>query len=264
MSDTLTARYWTACAVARSAGQLAYRYFQNLESITVESKGIQNPVTVADREVENLIISRLSHCFPTDQFLAEESGGERCDDQVWVIDPIDGTSNFVRGIPYFCVSIAYVVNQEIKIGVIYDPSRDELFAAFYGKGATRNDQPMEVTHCQELSSAMIGLDIGLRTSMELGLKAVQQLVLQQSVIRHLGSAALALAHVADGRLDSYWNPHLNPWDVLAGQLLVQEAGGWTSDFLAQDGINKGNSILACAPALRPALQQATEIQGSAT
>ena len=258
MSDTLTARYWTACAVARSAGQLAYQYFQNLDSLTVESKGIQNPVTIADRNVENLIISRLTHCFPTDYFLAEESGGERCDDQVWVIDPIDGTANFVRGLPYFCVSIAYVVNQEIKIGIIYDPSRDELFAAFQGKGATRNDQPMKVTHCQELASAIIALDIGLRTSIESGFKAVQNLMAQQSVTRHLGSAALALAHVADGRLDGYWNPHLNPWDVLAGQLLVQEAGGWSTDFLAQDGINKGNYILACTPALQQALQNATK------
>jgi myo-inositol-1(or 4)-monophosphatase len=257
MSDTLIVRYWTACAVARSAGQLAYRYFQDLESLTVESKGVQNPVTIADRDVENLIISHLSHCFPTDRFLGEESGGERCDDQVWVIDPIDGTANFVRGIPYFCVSMAYVVNQEIKIGIIYDPSRDDLFAAFQGKGATCNDQPMQVTCCQELSSAMIGFDIGPRTSMESGFKVVQQLMSQQSVTRHLGSAALALAHVADGRLDGYWNPYLNPWDVLAGQLLVQEAGGWITDFLAQDGIYKGNFTLACTPALQQVLQEVT-------
>lgn len=258
MSDTLTARYWTACAVARSAGQLAYRYFQDLDSLTVESKGIQNPVTIADRNVENLIISRLTHCFPSDQFLAEEGGGERCDDQIWVIDPIDGTANFVRGIPYFCVSIAYVVNQEIKIGVIYDPNHDQLFAAVAGKGATCNDQPMQVTRCQDLSRAIIALDIGLLTSVESGFKAVQYLMTQQSMTRHLGSAALALAHVADGRLDGYWNSHLNPWDVLAGQLLVQEAGGWSSDFLAEDGIKKGNSILACTPALQEALQTATE------
>lgn len=259
MTDILTTRYWTACAVARSAGQLARHHFQNLESLTVESKGVQNPVSIADREVEHLIISQLSRCFPSDQFLAEESGGERYDDQVWVIDPIDGTANFVRGIPYFCVSIAYLVNHEVKIGVIYDPNTDQLFAAQRGQGATCNGQPMQVTRCQLLSEAIIGFDLGLRTPFESGLKAMQHLMSKQSITRHLGSAALALAHVADGRLDGYWNLHLNPWDVLAGQLLVQEAGGWTNDFLAQDGLSKGNASLACTSALQEGLQVATGI-----
>ncbi len=259
MTDTLTSRYWTACAIARSAGRLALQYFQNLDSLTVESKGIQNPVSVADRGVEHLIISRLHHCFPDDQFLAEESGGEQCDDRVWIIDPIDGTANFVRGIPYFCVSIAYLVNQEVKIGIIYDPNTDELFSALHRRGATRNDKPIKVTRCQTLSSAMIGFDLGLRTSIEVGLKATQHLLMQQTITRHLGSAALALAQVADGRLDGYWNLHLHPWDVLAGQLLVQEAGGWTNDFLAHNGIVKGNATLACSPALQQELQEATGI-----
>ena len=248
----LTQRYLAACAVVRDAGKLALRYFEDVSQVTVEFKEQQDVKTTADREVEELIVTNLSQSFPDDNFLAEERGGV-VGNKLWVIDPIDGTANFVRGIPFFCVSIAYLFEGEVEIGVIYDPVADELFAARRGCGATCNGKAIRVSDCQDIAKAVVACDLGYGTSVERSITITQQLLEVQCHPRCFGAGALGLARVAEGHCDGYWNLHHYAWDALAGWLLVREAGGWVSDFLAGEGLSKGNSILVCTPGIKDVL-----------
>lgn len=257
-SRHLAQRYLAACAVARDAGKLALDYFEDVSQLTVEFKGKQDVTTTADREVEELIFTTLAKSFPEDGFLAEERGGA-VSSKLWVIDPIDGTANFIRGIPYFCISIAYLVEGEVEIGVIYDPVADELFAARRGFGATRNGKVIQVSDCQDITKAIAACDLGYKTSVERSIEISKTLLEAQCHPRCFGAGALAIAQVADSRLDAYWNLHHNPWDALAGWLLVREAGGWVSDFLGGEGLSQGNSILVCTPGIKDFLIAATGI-----
>ncbi len=257
-SRHLVQRYLAACAVARDAGKLALRYFEDISQLTVEFKEQQDVTSTADREVEEFIVANLAKSFPDDGFLAEERGGD-AGSKLWVIDPIDGTANFIRGIPFFCVSIAYLLEGEVEIGVIYNPIADELFAARRGFGATCNGKAIQVSDCQDIAKAIVGCDLGYGTSVEDSIAITKQLLEVQCHPRCFGAGALAIAHVADGRFDGYWNLHHYPWDALAGWLLVREAGGWVSDFLAGEGLSKGNSILVCTPGIKDFLIAATGI-----
>jgi myo-inositol-1(or 4)-monophosphatase len=255
----LEKRYLAACAVAREAGKLALGYFSNVSQVTVEFFAQQDVKTTADRSVEESIVTNLAKSFPDDDFLAEERGGS-AGSHLWVIDPIDGTANFIRGIPFFCISIAYLVEGEVEIGAIYDPVADELFAARRGFGATCNGKAMQVSDCQDIAKAIVGCDLGYGTSVERSMTITQQFLEVQCHPRCLGAGALALAHVALGRYDGYWNLHHYPWDALAGWLLVREAGGWVSDFLAGEGLSQGNSILVSTPGIKEFLIAATGIR----
>ncbi len=245
-------RFLAACAVARAAGQLARRHLADRGSLNVEQKGLQDPVSVADRACEALIVRELSAAFPGDGFLGEEGGGQAAE-RLWVIDPIDGTANYVRAIPSFCVAIAYVEAGKTQLGVIYAPMDDELFAAARGRGASCNGETIRVTDCGAITEAIVGMGFGQRMPRPHFVRALDRLLAAGGEFRRIGSTALGLAYVAAGRLDGFWALRTNSWDCLAGLLLVEEAGGWANNFLANDGLLERREALGCTPALRPHL-----------
>ncbi len=254
----LVRRLAVASEAAWEAGQLILSFYRRPQKLDIKSKGPQDLVTAADLAADVLLQKRLSAAFPEDKFLTEESGGSD-GERLWVIDPIDGTVNFARGLPHFCISIAFCMGGRPSLGIIYDPIQDELFTARVGLGATCNGRPMAVSRASTADRSLI--DVGhpdLRhTKAYLGI--VERLLDSGYAFRNDGSAALGLARVADGRIEGYCDLFLNSWDVLAGLLLVSEAGGWTSDFLAGEGLMRGNAVLACAPELAPNLRRLTGI-----
>ena len=263
---TLARRLALAGEVVREAGTLALASFRE-PALAVERKGVQDYVTAVDRAVEELIVDRLRAQFPGDAFLGEE-GGQRgagaVDGALWVIDPIDGTTNYARGLPLWCVSLALVYAGEIALGLIFNPVSDEFYCAVRGHGATCNGRPLRVSGEQSPESARIGLGFSYRCPPARHARDIGRLLEANCEYARLGSGALGLAFVADGRFDGYYESHINSWDVLAGICLVREAGGWVSDFLAGDGLLNGNPILACTPALRDFLRQRlTAADGSA-
>ncbi len=253
---SLDTRLLVASAIAREAGALARRHFQSRpKALQIDFKGDQDYISAVDAEVEALIRARLHAAFPDDSFYGEEGGGAFGPD-VWMVDPIDGTANFMRGIPLFCISMAFVREGQARIGIIYDPVHDELYAAQSGRGATLDGQPMRVSGLSDIRQATIEAGWSTRMPHDRYTGLVQTLKEAGSGVRRGGSGALALAYVADGRIDAYCELHMNAWDALAGLVLVQEAGGWTNDFLAQEGLTQGNPILACTPALKGFLVRA--------
>lgn len=254
----ITERYELACTIAREAGSQARRMFENRDAGSFELKGDQDYLTEADGEVERLIKSRITAAFPADSVLGEEGGGE-VGASAWIIDPIDGTANFARGNPHFCISIAYVRDGIPSTGVIYSPVIDELYAAWRGGGAFLNGRPIRVSATAEMRRATIELGWSTRRPLENYTAMVHRVFATGAGVLRQGSGALGMAYVAAGRIDGYGEQHINAWDVLAGLLIVREAGGWVNDFLADDGMAHGNPILACTPALRSELTRATGI-----
>jgi myo-inositol-1(or 4)-monophosphatase len=254
----LDLRLLTARAVAREAGKLAFDYFSKRAQLEIEHKGMQDLVSVADRAVENLIRQRLSGAFPDDDLLGEEGGGgkRRPGAGLWVIDPIDGTANFLRGMPYWSVALAYVVEERVEIGVTYDPVHDELFWARRGGGAYRDQAPIRVSGCTDPKRAIIGSTFTFKMKIESYIGLIEGILRAGSDHRRMGSTALMMCHVADGRLDGCATGYCNSWDVIGGLLLVQEAGGVASDFIADNGLLQAGSALACTPELGSALEEA--------
>ena len=251
------ARLKSASEVVRQAGALALASFRNA-ALVIERKGVQDYVTAVDRAVEELIVDRLRAQFPGDAFLGEEGGlrtGASNDGALWVIDPIDGTTNYARGLPLWCISLALVYAGEIALGLIFNPVSDEFYCAVRGHGVSCNGRPIRVSGEQSPEAARIGMGFSYRRPPAAHVRDIARLLDAHCEYARLGSGALGLAFVADGRFDGYYEPHINSWDVLAGLCLVREAGGWVSDFLAGDGLLNGNPILACTPALRDFLQQ---------
>lgn len=228
-----TRRLETARRVAEEAGRLARRFFENREALLIEAKGPQDLVSAADREVEALIRQEIARDFPDDRVLGEEFGtGGVGDDREggdgatgWVVDPIDGTQNFLRGIPQFVVSIAYREAGKVLVGVIHDPNAGETFWATDGGGAFRNGASIHVTQAARLEEAVIGVGHSPRHAPEVFNRTVTALIDAGSQTRNYCCAAIQLAYVADGRLDATWDPYLLDWDVAAGMLIVREAGG---------------------------------------
>lgn len=253
MTDPLAFRLEAAQSIAREAGALARRFYDNRDALQWESKGVQNWVSEADKAVEDLIRARLTAAFPTDAILGEEGGHSGGDGPVWVVDPIDGTSMFLRGIAYWCVSIALVAEGRLELGVIFDPMADEMFAGRRGHGAACNGRPMRVSTVTALSQAVVGIGFSSRRPTAPVADWLGRLLAANAEYRQLGAGALMLAHAADGRLEGYYEWHHHPWDALAGLLLAREAGAASNDFLADDGLHQGNVIFVCHPALRPAL-----------
>ncbi|MBQ0821106.1 inositol monophosphatase [Microvirga sp. HBU67558] len=246
-------RLAVASAVAREAGGLARRRFNGRPGTTgINLKGHQDYLSAVDAEVESLVRSRLLESFPEDSFFGEEGGGS-FDDNVWVVDPVDGTANFVRGISQFCISIAYVRDGRTRIGIIYDPMHDELFAAERGRGATLNGEPIRVSGLGDMQSATIEAGWSTRLPLSQYVDLVGRILADGAGVRRGGSGALALAYVAAGRIDGYCELHMNSWDALAGMLLIEEAGGWVNDFLAGSGLRDGNIVLGCTSGLKSPL-----------
>jgi len=253
LDDRLT----VACAVAREAGAVAREAFRGPQTRAL--KGPQDYVLESDATVERLIRDRLVTTFPKDSFFGEESGGDFGRD-VWIVDPIDGTANFARGIPHFCISIAFVCGEVIEAGVIYQPVTDELYAARRGGGATLNGRPMSVSGLTDGTQALIEAGWSSRRPPDPYVAIVSHLIKAGAQVMRGGSGALGLAYVADGRTDAYCELHINSWDVLAGLLLIQEAGGWTNDFLAGGGLQRGNPVLGCTPALKDIVAEAMDLR----
>jgi myo-inositol-1(or 4)-monophosphatase len=218
-------------AIAREAGAVLMSYFD--KNVTIEYKGDVDLVTVADRTSEKLIVERLRGLWPQHGIVGEE--GTRTDtgaDYTWLVDPLDGTTNFAHGYPVFCVSIALVrKDDQLEAGILYDPTRDEMFAAERGRGATLNGRTIHVSRTASLSESLLGTGFpSHKRHQNPNIHFYQQLTLRSHGVRRAGSAALDLANVACGRYDGFWEFNLNPWDTAAGALLVQEAGGTITRF----------------------------------
>jgi len=209
---------------------------QRLGSARISNKGDIDLVTEADIAAEELIIDRIRSYYPRHGILAEESGeavtvGDTASEWRWVIDPLDGTTNYAHGYPCFCTSIGVEHNGKLEFGVIYDPMRKELFAAERGQGATLNDRRIKVSDVEELSKAMLvtGFPYNVRERPDFAREFVT-FTMNAQAVRRDGSAAIDLAYVACGRFDGFWEDGLNPWDMAAGVLLIQEAGGRVTNF----------------------------------
>jgi len=236
-----------AVRAARSAGNVIIRNLGRLESLNVHTKDRNDFVTDVDRQAEQEIIGILRKAYPDHGILAEESGRHGGGDYQWIIDPLDGTTNFLHGFPQFAVSIALRHKGRLEQGVVYDPLRQELFTASRGAGARLNDRRIRVTNRKSLDGALLGTGFPFKAQqhLETYLAMFRALFPQSAGIRRAGSAALDLAYIASGRLDGFWEIGLNIWDMAAGVLLIQEAGGLSGDFLGgHDYLESGNLVAA--------------------
>jgi myo-inositol-1(or 4)-monophosphatase len=255
----LDARERLCRTLLASAGEIAMQGYAKLgggSSFTM--KGPQDFLTETDGKVEAHIRQALAAAFPDDGFLGEESGG-RPSERMWVVDPIDGTANFMRGIPHFCTSIAFVDSGRIEIGGIANPASGEVYFARRDQGASRNGRPIGVSATEAFDRCIIEFGWSSRVPNHAYLEKLAAVWALGVNVRRSGSGALGLAYVADGRSDGYAELHINSWDCLAGLLLVAEAGGACNDFLAGDGLMAGNPILAASPGVAAGLSRATGI-----
>lgn len=248
MNNELLKKYHFACQLAKQAGEIAKNYQDQLlkGNLAIDVKGHQDFVSDADRETEQYIRSQLELKYPEDGFLGEESGA--MDDNrtaVWIVDPIDGTTNFLRKQSAWCVSIAYVVDGEPVIGVIYDPSLDELFHTLKGEGAYLNGSLIEVHQGSEAIVGLVNLGYSPKMPLEDYLNTIQRLLDHGIEHRRHGSAALGLAHVAAGRFDGYREDFINAWDIMAGIAILREA---KADVTAKK-VEGGYAVQASIPAI---------------
>lgn len=260
----LANRYALVCTIAREAGARAYRMFANRAALEVEHKGLQDVVSLADREVENLVRERVTAAFPDDAFLGEETAAQAgtsllSERIVWIVDPIDGTSCFLNGMHAWCVSIGVLIDGKPAIGAVFDPNSGELFHAAAGCGAFVNDTPMRAATTRSVRDGVVGVGFSHRVAPSAFIPFLARLLADGGMFIRNGSGALMIAYVAAGRLIGYYEPHINSWDCVAGIVLVREAGGVVNDFLAGNGLLRGNPIIAAGDGFYPAL--ATLIAG---
>lgn len=243
-----------------SAGRIAMEGYAKVgDAEPVAMKGPQDFLTETDGKVEDHIRAVLAGAFPDDGFLGEETGGRTDARRMWVVDPIDGTANFARGIPHFCISIAFVQDGRTEIGGIANPAIGEVYFARRGRGATRDGTPIRVARTQAFESASVEFGWSPRVPNQRYLDKVAGILALGANVRRAGSGALGLAYVADGRSDAYAELHINAWDCLAGLLLVEEAGGRSNRFLDGEGLTRGNPVLAAAPGVAAGLSDVTGI-----
>lgn len=249
-----------AIRAARNAGDLIQRSSENIGQLTINRKSKNDFVSEVDRMAEQEIIKAIKSAYPDHSILAEESGEHKGNDYTWVIDPLDGTTNFLHGYPQYAVSIALKHKNKIQIGVIYDPLRDELFTAEKGGGAMLNNRRIRVSKQVNLDSALIGTGFPFKYPQHLDayLSMFKTLTPTTAGIRRAGSAALDLAYLSAGRLDGFWEIGLKEWDMAAGILLVQEAGGVVTDFSFNDQYLKSGNIVTGNPKMHQAIYQAIE------
>lgn len=237
---------------------MAADFFKNRAELQVESKGLQDVVSRADREVEDLVRARILERFPDDLVLGEEGGGDvdpGSSKSIWVIDPIDGTQCFLNGLSTWCVSIALVQGGDTVYGVIHDPNVDELFSGGPGLGADCNGADIAVNAVADLTEGMMEVGFSHRCSPEITLGVLSRLLKAGGMYHRCGSGALALAHVAAGRYIGYFEEHMNAWDSLAAAALVRGAGGWTNDLLAENGLLDGAMVVAGGYPLAAAMRE---------
>ena len=239
-----------AVTAARLAGELIVRHQDQVEHLKVTEKGSTDFRSEVDVKAEQAIIRTIHKAYPEHGILAEESGLQQGDaDTVWIIDPLDGTSNYLHGFPFFAVSIAVRIKGRIEHGVVYDPVRHECFSATRGSGARLNDRRLRVSKQTQLAASMVAVSAHAHSP------AAEALMRQCGSLRRTGSAALDLAYLASGRLDGLWALGLQPWDVAAGSLLIQEAGGLISDLQGGEDFVRHGNVVAGTPKVFKSLLQ---------
>lgn len=237
-----------AILAAKDAGEFIAKQVENLDQLNIERKGRHDYVSEVDMHAEKIIIQTIKKYYPQHGIFAEETGkqNENADVQ-WIIDPLDGTTNFLHGFPHFSVSIAVLEKGKLMHGVVYDPMRDELFSASRGQGARLNNYRIRVSEEKELDDALLatGFPYYQFDYIDAYMETFKAFMLNTAGLRRPGSAALDLAYVAAGRVDGYWEMNLKPWDIAAGALLVMEAGGLVTDLKGGENyLNSGNLIAA--------------------
>ena len=242
----------TAVKAARKAGSIIQRASFDLDRLTVRRKRHNDFVSEVDHAAEEAIITILREAYPTHAFLGEESGpspGGAKSDYLWIIDPLDGTTNFLHGFPQYCVSIGLKHKGVLQQGVVYDPTRNELFTATRGAGAYLNDRRLRVSKLDHIDEALIGTGFPFRELEKLDeyLKMFREVTRNCAGVRRPGAAALDLAWVAAGRTDGFWEIGLSAWDMAAGALLVREAGGMVGDLKGEDRFLDNGQIVAANP-----------------
>jgi len=257
-------RYAFAKSLAHRAGSRALEWFRRRGELAIELKGPQDFVTHADREVQALIEREIAAAFPGDAFLGEETapGFRGPLDHCWIVDPIDGTHNFLRGVPYWNIAIAYTESGRTRFGVVYDPVHNELYCARRGEGAwcesDKGSVALAVAKTRALAGAFVALGHHDRAPAPRYLEIRRRMMEAGVSMRNFGSAALQLAHVASGRLDGFVELALSTWDAAAGLVVVEEAGGYTAPFAPETPTAKA-PCLACAPGVAQQLRELVEI-----
>jgi myo-inositol-1(or 4)-monophosphatase len=248
-----------AVKAARRAGSIINRAALDRTPLEIRSKRANDFVTQVDKAAEAAIIDIIRRAYPDHAILGEESGAlpgksggqgaSKESEYRWIIDPLDGTTNFIHGFPQYCVSIALQHRGAIVQGVIYDPSKNELFTASKGRGAFLDDRRIRVSKCAQLKDALVGTGFPFKemSRFDLYLKQMKTLMQNSAGMRRAGAAALDLAYVAAGRMDAFWELGLSPWDMAAGALMIQEAGGLVGDLSGDAGYLESGDIAAATP-----------------
>ncbi len=242
-----------AFGAARNAGKVMLRYLDRLDEVTITKKAHNDFVSEVDLQSERIIVETLQKCYPDHGILTEESGQiSQSDDYLWIIDPLDGTRNYLHGLPLFAISIALMHKGQVILGLVYDPLREELFSAARGEGARLNEHRIRVAKRVQLAECLVGTGFPAAQDDHC-LAMFTRVLLHASDVRCTGSAALNLAYVAAGRLDAFWEIHLKSWDIAAGSLLVKEAGGFVSDIFGREEYLQSGHIIAGNRKTHPAL-----------
>jgi len=249
-----------AVKAARRAGRIIVQGSENLDALTIRHKSLNDLVSEVDRAAEQAIIDVLRAAFPDHAILAEESGASGESEYVWVIDPLDGTTNFLHGFQQYCVSIGLVHRGVISHAVIFDPTRNDLYTASRGRGAYLNDKRLRVGRRDRLIDGLIGTGFPFRMFEYIDAYAgmLRDMMMKTAGVRRAGSAALDLANVAAGRLDGFWEIGLAPWDMAAGCLMITEAGGLVGDLEGNETYMQSGNIIAGSPKIFAQLVQALE------
>jgi myo-inositol-1(or 4)-monophosphatase len=263
MTDSaIESRYLAGLGLAREASALAMEFFADRSRLGISMKGAQDWLTAADGAVEKLIRERIAAAFPGDVVMGEEqgvAGDPAAAEHLWIIDPIDGTANFARSHPHWCISIGYLRKGVPEIGVIAAPVMDITWSARRGGGAVRNGERIAVSAITDLARASIEIGWSARRPVDDYIAFVRTVMETGAAPKRCGSGALGLAFVADGRSEGYVEAHINSWDVAAGVVLIREAGGCVNDFFAGRGLTEGGRILAAPPALAGHLSELSGI-----
>lgn len=245
-----------AVQAARNASKIIVRYVDRLDSVEVNEKNRNDFVTQVDQLSEQEIINTIQKAYPSHAILAEESGITKGEgDYVWVVDPLDGTTNFIHAFPQFSVSIALKHRDKLEVAVVYDPLRQELFTAVRGEGAQLNNRKIRVSSCKKMDAALIGTGFPFKKNQHFKsyLNTFEAIFPKTAGVRRAGSAALDLAYVAAGRLDGFWEIALKEWDMAAGILLIKEAGGLVGDFHDEVNYLDSGNLVAGNPKIYKSL-----------
>ncbi len=264
-ATAIAERYAFAATLIADAGVLSLGYFRDQASLEISSKGLQDMASQADLETERLIRDGIAESYPGDAFFGEETGGiaPAPGQGVWVVDPIDGTANFVSAIPTWCVSIAFVVDEVIEFGLVLDPNHDELFAARRDHGATLNGQPIRPSSTTSLTEGRITIGFSHRSKPHQVSGLIHALLERGGLYANVIGGALGLAYVACGRTIGYYEPHINSWDCYGAVVVLREAGAWVCDAEAGDGLTAGCEIIATAPGVKqPFLDLLAEVKSA--